>query len=1444
MTTPPPLAEASERERKLNELIAAFLEADQSGKAGDRGDWLQRHPELADDLRRFFEQHDRLARLADPLRAAVPAPTTDGGAITSSPRTPDDVVPEASGSFGDYELLEEIARGGMGVVYRARQKSLNRVVALKMILAGQLASAPDVARFRAEAEAVAALEHPNLLPIYEVGEHGGRHFFAMKLIGEGSLADRVEKLRQTPGEAARLVARVARAVDFAHQRGILHRDLKPSNVLLDERGEPCVVDFGLAKKIGTDSGLTQSGAVVGTPSYMAPEQAAARKGLTVAVDIYALGAILYELLTGRPPFRGSNVLETLRRVVEAEPAPPRSLNPKVPRDLETICLKCLEKEPERRYKSAQGLADDLERFGRGEPVAVRPVGRLERGWKWCRRHPWQAGLGVASALLVLLLVGGSVALFFYSRVRGLNTQLQEALDDSERLRQEAERRKAEAEGVGRELKKKNVEIEKQNAEIEKQKELVLRALYGSQIKFADLAWQQNRMADLRRLLERYRPKPGDDPNKTLRRFEWDSLLRLYEGDLPTLTGLQKAAQGVCFSPDGTRLASACRDGTVKVWDARTGKEEALDLKGHKGNATSVCFSPDGTLLASASWGNVKVWDAGTGREVRTLEPADWFTSVCFSPDGKRLAAAIGDRSKAFQPGEVKVWEVRTGREEFSLKGHKGPVNCVCWSPDGTRLASAGDDFTVKVWDARTGQEQRSLKGEGLAVHSVCWSPDGTLLASGDNIQTVAVWDARTGQQVGALKGPLGFVTSVCFSPDGTRLACASDGDFLPGDQPGVKVWDLRTGRESHSLKGHTCVCFSPDGTRLASAGDDRTVKLWDACIGQEALALNGHAGWVHSVCFSPDGTCLASAGEDGTVKLWDPRTGEEARILKGHTGEVYSVCWSPDGKRLASASGDHKAKTGEVKVWEVRTGREELSLKGLKGSVHRVCWSPDGKRIATASDDGGVKVWDADTGQEALSLKGHTNGFTYAAFSPDGTRLACAGMGGVKLWDARTGQEQPPLKGETALVNSVCWSPDGQRLATASSLGTVQVWDAVTGQKVLTLDGHIGQVHRVCWSPDGARLASAGGDMREMKVAIEPSTGQLRSTKAGPGTNGEVKVWDAATGQELRSLKAPPGAVALSVCFAPDDNRLASGDAEGRVRIWEGKRDPKDIEPRWRVWQRQQAKACEQAGAWFAAAFHLRQALKEAPDDKTLETRLALALGNLHAERGQWAEAVVDFEKARQLQPHQLAVESQLAFALLGRANASARAAAAASRTLGALSAPFNYSPLAAAAPFPWQGDLSDYRRLCAELLHDFGQTADADTADGVAFLCVLCPQAVKDPALSVQLARKAVDSDPDNLNYRETLGAALYRAGDFDAAVRELKFVVEKDRKGGSVEAELLLAMAHHQLKHPKAVKDWYAKAAEQIRRVSGSPPWEVRLCWQLLGDETEALLQAAPQP
>ena len=393
-----PQSRPSQNTEPLAAVIADYLQAVERGESPDRQALLDAHPGLADELAAYFGDLDQINRLAAPLH--LQADATIGA--NEDPRGALPIVRY----FGDYELEAEIARGGMGVVYRARQKSLNRPVALKMILSGQLASALDVARFRAEAEAAANLDHPNILPIYEVSEHEGQQYFSMKLIEGGSLAGRVAELVTRPREAAALVARLARAIHFAHQRGILHRDLKPANVLLDPDGTPYVTDFGLAKRTEEDSGLTRTGAVVGTPSYMPPEQARADKQMTTAADVYSLGAILYELLTGRPPFRAATTFETIRQVMEKEPDHPRVFNAHADRDLSAIALKCLQKAPEARYESAAALADDLDRWLNGEATVARPPSLAGQAWRWLKRNA-----GAAVGIVLLGTTAGLTAVF-------------------------------------------------------------------------------------------------------------------------------------------------------------------------------------------------------------------------------------------------------------------------------------------------------------------------------------------------------------------------------------------------------------------------------------------------------------------------------------------------------------------------------------------------------------------------------------------------------------------------------------------------------------------------------------------------------------------------------------------------------------------------------------------------------------------------------------------------------------------------------------------------------------------------------------------------------------------------------------------------------------------------------------------------------------------------
>jgi WD40 repeat protein len=988
-----------------------------------------------------------------------------------------------------YEILEELGRGGMGVVYKARQTGLNRLVALKMILAGGYAGAEQLARFRTEAEAIASLQHPNIVQIHEVGEAEGKPYFALEFLEGGSLDGHLRGTPLPPKEAARLVEVLAGAVHAAHRRQIVHRDLKPANILLTADGTPKVADFGLAKRLG-EAGQTHSGAVMGTPSYMAPEQADGQsKEVGLAADVYALGAILYDCLTGRPPFKAASALDTLLQVVNEEPVPPRRLQPKLPIDLETVCLKCLRKEPAARYASAAELAEDLRRFRAGEPVKARPVGRLARGLRWVRRYPAAAtAYGLATLVLVLGGLGGGAA-WLWHRSEQAREQLAGEKQRSEAARQEAEAARTRLADVS----------------------------YLHQIGLAHREWQEAEVARAEQLLESCPPER--------RGWEWHYVHRLCHADLLTRTG--NSGLGVAFSPDGRRLANGSRDHMIQIWDARTGRE-LTSCKGHSSTVGSVMFSPDGLSLASASAdGTTRVWDARTGRELFALQHNEHVRKAVFSPSGRFIATGSGRET-------VKLWDAHNGQEVRTFNGLTGEVKGVAFSPDGRQLAGWGgagkSDISgqgeVKLWDRQTGREVLSI-GHTANLTDVAFSPDGRRLAGASTDRTVRVWDAQTGRPLFTVSGHTDRVIAVTFSPDGTYLASA-------GSDQSVRDWDAATGQEVVCHKGHigyvNSVAFSPDGRRLASASSDGTVKVWRTTADPRTACLAGHTRMIAEVKVSPDGRTLASSGSDGTIRLWDLAARRQVLCIPAHPSGVDSVAFGPDGKRLVSSGKDRL-----VKVWEVKTGKEVLSWTG--DPVWSVAFSPDGSRLASASSGyydkqgrllpGNAKLWDARTGKELFTLPGGPHGFMSLAFSPDGKRLACGGDRNVVVWDVETGEQQLSFQAHTDLVVGVAFSPDGQRLASASYDKTVKVWDAASGKPIYTFDGHTARVTCVAFSPDGKRLAS-GGDDQTIRIIV------------------------ASIGEEALSLKGTLGPV-HSLAFSPDGHLLVSGGWDSLLRVWDAR---------------------------------------------------------------------------------------------------------------------------------------------------------------------------------------------------------------------------------------------------------------------------------------------------
>jgi serine/threonine protein kinase len=626
-----------------------------------------------------------------------------------------------------YEILGVLGRGGMGVVYKAWQTSLKRMVALKMILAGSHAGRQELTRFRREAEAVARLQHPNIVQIYDIGEADNLPYFSLEFVSGGSLARHLAGTPLGPRKAAELTEVLARAMHHAHRRDLVHRDLKPANVLVTKNGVPKVTDFGLAKYLEEEGEHpTRSGAVMGTPSYMAPEQAEGKTRLIgPAVDVYALGAILYEMVTGRAPFKAETPLDTILQVISEEPVPPRRLQSKVPRDLQTICLTCLAKDPRHRYPSARALADDLRRFLEGAPIQVRSPGKLGRFGKWCKSHPVFA---VFLGVIVLALgwgIADSIRLFFnLSSLRSGQNQTPGLVNNRPTVRVDPRR-------------------------TTKSLRVVPEIVHGKKV------WSLAISSD-----GKYLATGGDGQNVRVWKAATRQLVRVLAGHTDRVTSL-------AFSPTRPWLASASLDGSVRLWDLKTGKA-AVTFREHRRAVWSVAFCPDGNLLASGGADlGVRIWQAPTGRQVRTLSgPADNVTCVTFSPKGNLLAATGWDRT-------VRVWDASTLKELYQFTGHACRLNALVFHPNGQRIASAGVDGIVQVWDARTGTNQLCLRaGEG-EVYGLAFSPSGDWLAAACGDRFVRLWQMAAAKQQYVFRDHLEAATAVAFSPDARYLASGS-----------------------------------------------------------------------------------------------------------------------------------------------------------------------------------------------------------------------------------------------------------------------------------------------------------------------------------------------------------------------------------------------------------------------------------------------------------------------------------------------------------------------------------------------------------------------------------------------------------------------------------------------------------------------------------------------
>ncbi|MFQ5732526.1 MAG: protein kinase [Planctomycetaceae bacterium] len=1027
-------------------------------------------------------QADRAAD-RDTLPTVAGATPAERGPLGGAPRR-----------FGDYELLVEVARGGMGIVYRARQTKLNRVVALKMIKGGHLATPDEVKRFLTEAESAASLEHPNIVPIYEVGEIADQHFFTMAFVEGESLQDRVAKGPLPERDAGQFVKLVARAVQFAHDKGIVHRDLKPSNVLIETGGQPKVMDFGLAKRVEGDSGLTATGQVIGTPSYMPPEQAGGRStAVGTSADVYSLGAMLYCLVSGRPPFQAATAVETLIQVVEQDPVAPRQINPGVCKDIETICLKCLEKEPQRRYVSAAALADDLDRWLAGRPIVARPVTRRERLSKWIRRNRVVAGLLAAVAIS---LVGGAIIAALFAVEARKQADLAEERE-----------RKAVAEKTIADVERRRAESARARAEFQALRAETAR--YAIQMDLAARAWERHEIIRAQRAIDRL---PRQFRNAWEARHLQSLCRRKAMFVMPT-RGDAGRVTAVAFHPGGQRLVSAAANQPVKVWDARTGAE--IVRVDHI--AWSVAVSPDGKKIVTGGADHkVKIWDAQSGRPILVLSGHQGpVRGIAFNPDGSRLVTGSLDKT-------VRIWNTTTGQEIATLRGHTLGVLDVAFGPFGKRIASAGSDGSVVVWNVETARPTLTLLGHSGLVSAVQFGPAGRWIVTGSADKTVRVWDAQTGREASRFESQTSAVTGVRWRSDGLQILSA-------GQDGTISAWDVVSGQVAFTLKGHTdsvtCVAYSPDGRRIVSGSRDRTIKVWNPKTQHATRVLSGHTKHVTSVAFDRDGNRVASGSWDASVRIWNSDSGEQILRLDGHNGPVNGVRFSRNGRRLVTGSQDTTCK-----VWDASTGKCIKTLAGHAGSVFSVDFGPDGRRVVSGGTDTIIRIWDAQTGRLIRTLRGHRDRVSSVCYSFDGKWIVSGSDDrDVRLWDAETGRPIRTFAGHTGPVTAVAIRRDGGQIASASHDTTVRVWDVESGATVQTLSGHANWATTVAFDPSGRRLVSAGGEFDE------PA---------------DIRIWDVKTGQQVFRLRGHTDVV-YCVAFSPDGRRIASGSEDRTVRIWE-----------------------------------------------------------------------------------------------------------------------------------------------------------------------------------------------------------------------------------------------------------------------------------------------------
>ena len=1066
--------------------------------------------------------------------------------------------------FGNYELIEEVGAGGMGLVWKARQVSLNRIVALKMIRSGTLANDEEVRRFLGEAEAAGQLQHPGIVAIHEIGTHEGQHYFTMDFIAGHHIGDVVDGKPLEPGRAARYARQIAEAVHHAHSHGILHRDLKPHNVMLDERDQPRVTDFGLAKRVGVESGITLTGANLGSPSYMSPEQARGENArVGVAADVYSLGAILYEMLTGRPPFQAASAMDTMRQVIDAEPAAPRRVNPAVPRDLETICLRCLEKEPGRRYATAQALADECGRFLDGEPIHARPVGVLARGVKWARRRPLVAGLAgaVAMLLLVLAIVIPGAAL----RIAKENKAAAQARVAALAALREAEQHREESrDHLARSLFEEARMLRTSDTPGRGGKAI------GAIQKAALL------LAEPRKVLTS--TAESVIPRVDLRSEALAALL-LAEASVVHETRVSTFPTGVKLDPNGRigtgvwaenfdyqRIAAGDTRGLrvgLTFFDLTTGSK-IMNLEGMHLIQSRPAISADGALAAiptvlgevsiksMPSKAEIVLYDLKTKQPVKKLpwpegvELNPSLLDVIFSADSQWIAT-----SSQGLGSNIVLWDVAKGTGRKFAECTRDAPGFAAFTPDGKYLIFPLEEKKLAVREIETGT-QKVLDLPNRIFGPAAVAPSGSMLslpvrsggASGmvgkDGARVVLDW--RSGEQLFNI--PLEYpdlLGNAAFSRDG-RLAFS--------DGPDIKIFDLSTGRLTLRMRGNPVgsfqvVCWDEDDRFLTTAGMDGTVTRWRLSDAPPAHALRDQHSPDAPFAYSPDGRWFAFVHK-GSIQLRDRRAPHPRRKLTPPSPEVpygqpiNDIAFKADGSQIAVVS------NGRISIFETATGAL-LPADDKAGRAGNIAFNAEGHLIATRKPGVALSVEDFTTGRELWHSgdKGANGLGQQGRVSTDGRYVLNSPAFGkadpARLIDLATGTVKAQLHTNGYPAPTAYFKGDSLIALTALRMGTPSFSDGSgktprTGASVRTEDYGV----NVFDTATGKLLAEYPGTL----VGLHSEDGRLLALSCG---DGKVEIRNAADGALLLRWAATTQPIRF-MAFAPDGGTLTISDTQNPLQ--------------------------------------------------------------------------------------------------------------------------------------------------------------------------------------------------------------------------------------------------------------------------------------------------------